>query len=158
MGNQDRRPPHDPGFAPHLYLWPERKHLGPRALSYREARLELQEAGHGANGAQLILEDLAHWGPGVRSWSYKRPGWALAWLTFAGGRPVEGEHWQQPYYFSNHSGPAPCQHTWVKCEVGCDDCGSHDGLACEECGLVIDLVRDDDPRESYEPGGVQDQD
>lgn len=41
-----------------------------------------------------------------------------------------------------------CAHVWVPCIVGCDDCGEHPGVRCDgECEAVLDLCREDDPRE-----------
>lgn len=42
---------------------------------------------------------------------------------------------------------APHEHHWEDCEVYCEDCGSHAGVECATCDTVIDLVREDDPRE-----------
>jgi hypothetical protein len=53
--------------------------------TYREARLRLEEAGYGANEAQIILDDLAHWfgWDQVKSWSYWADG-CLYYLTYMG--------------------------------------------------------------------------
>lgn len=40
-----------------------------------------------------------------------------------------------------------CDHVWEETEVGCEDCGSHRAIQCEECYLTVDLVMRDDPRE-----------
>lgn len=29
---------------------------------------------------------------------------------------------------------------WEECEVGCEDCGSHDGIKCPHCGEAYDYV------------------
>lgn len=39
-------------------------------LSYVQARQALMDSGRGGNEAQEILEDLAHWAPGERKFSF----------------------------------------------------------------------------------------
>jgi hypothetical protein len=55
--------------------------------SYREARLRLEESGYGANEAQDILDDLAHWygwEPGKeKSFGYRADG-HICYLTYMG--------------------------------------------------------------------------
>jgi hypothetical protein len=40
-----------------------------------------------------------------------------------------------------------CPHIWLDTEVGCDDCDTHPAVRCDECGQVIDLIYQDDPRD-----------
>lgn len=53
-------------------------------ISYRQARDTLTEAGHGANQAQDILDDLAHWGPD-KTFSVRTPD-GVRWLRYGGLR------------------------------------------------------------------------
>ena len=40
-----------------------------------------------------------------------------------------------------------CAHEWAEGEVGCEDCGTHPAVYCENCETLVDLVFEDDPRE-----------
>lgn len=65
------------------------------SLTWREARNALTESGRNASGAQLILDDLAHWGPGATRFSY-RAGEVVRWLSYAGTGPD-----REPRYLSS---------------------------------------------------------
>lgn len=41
-------------------------------------------------------------------------------------------------------------HKWRDSEFYCEDCGSHTSMRCEECGESVDLVMEDDPRDTTE--------
>ena len=45
----------------------------------------------------------------------------------------------------------PCeQHVWVETDVPCEICGGHPGLVCRECIESVDLIYQDDPRDTPE--------
>lgn len=68
-------------------------------LKWRQAREALMESGRGANHAQDILDDLAHWGERVKGWSYRTPD-GIRWLYYAG---LDGDG--QPRFEASEEGP-----------------------------------------------------
>jgi len=40
-----------------------------------------------------------------------------------------------------------CVHEWTEGEIGCEDCGTHPSVYCENCGDLRDLIMEADPRE-----------
>lgn len=40
-----------------------------------------------------------------------------------------------------------CAHDWAETEIGCEDCGTHPAVHCENCGDLRDLIMEPDPRE-----------
>jgi hypothetical protein len=136
-----------PGLYPPMhYPNGQRRHLGPEYLGWRAARLLLESTGRHAYESQMILEDLAHWPPGVKRFSFKAPPYAVAWMAY-GGERAAGEQWPQPYFYWRNDLPFH-EHEWRDCLVGCDDCGDHPGVECDDCGEVLDLIYQDDPRET----------
>jgi hypothetical protein len=70
-------------------------------MDYRQAREALTEAGwRSANEAQGILADLAHWGPNVAAFSYRRADGVVHWLRYTGldvaGAPVFNSSTRHP--------------------------------------------------------------
>jgi hypothetical protein len=41
-----------------------------------------------------------------------------------------------------------CPHEYEDTEVGCDDCGTHPAVRCDQCGQVLDLIYEEDPRDA----------
>lgn len=82
-------------------------------------------------------------------------GWRYASLTTDGylvGEvfPLSAAHRIKTWWSADRREGLPVTphvHEWEPGAVGCDDCGEHDAVYCEGCDTLIDLVREDDPRE-----------
>lgn len=149
MGNPQvpwREYPVGPGWMPQGRLRPgPARHLGPFYVGYREARdLIAESRDMSANEAQNIIEDLAHWAPNVKRFSFTHPHYGLAWMYWSGS---------QFYWRNDRIGH---DHEWAEGSVMCIDIhckqlrhepahASHPAAICG-CGEVVDLLFNDDPR------------